>query len=157
MNILVALEGILSSHDKKPNRTGVMLYYYLIPHSRVAIYTEWSKRDAENWLAVNGIIDYAELIDSSSGLHGDDLSQRQITIARSRQPIDLLWTANPELAAWAFEKGIPSLVFAHPDSIAIPHRPGMKAWSTIEESITKRNIQRSLDARKEQAEGFLVD
>lgn len=134
-----------------------MLYYNLIPNNRVAIFTSWDRRDAENWLMVNGILDYAELIDSSAGLLGDDLSQRQITVARSRQPIELLLTANPELAAWAFESGVPSLVFAHPDSIAIPHRPGMKAWGTIEDAITKRNVKRSIDARKEQAIEFLVD
>jgi len=153
VNVLVSLEGILSSNNtdnKSPNRTGVLLYYWLIPHNRVAIFTSWDKKEAEHWLLTNGIIDYAELIDSSYALLGEDLSQRQITVARSRQPVELLLTADPTLGAWAFDNGIPSLVFAHPESIAIPHRPGMKAWGAIEESIDKRNIQRSLDAQKEQ-------
>ncbi len=157
MNVLVSLEGILTSENKSPNRTGILFYYWLIPHNRVALFTSWEKSEAEHWLLTNGIIDYAELIDSSCALLGEDLSQRQVTVARSRQPVELLLTADPALAAWSFESGIPSLMFAHPDSIAIPHRPAMKAWKDLEDVIDKRNIKRSLDATKEQTQGFLVD
>jgi hypothetical protein len=149
LNILVALEGVLCSEQKTPNRTGILFYYWLAANNRVALLTSWDKKDAEFWLMSNGIIDYAELIDDSYALLGEDLSRRQITIARSRQPIELLLTADPSLAAWAFEQGIPSLLFAHPDSIGIANRPGMRAWGEIEEAITQKHIKRSLDVQKE--------
>ena len=149
MNILVALEGVLSSENKVPNRTSVLLYYSLVPNHRVAIFTAWDKKDAEHWLLSNGIIDYAELIDSSYDLLGEDTYQRQITIARSRQPVELLLTADPQLASWAFERGIPSLVLAHADSTPIANRPGMRAWNDIEEAITNRNIHKSKEVSKD--------
>jgi len=145
MNILVALDGVLSSENKVPNRTSVLIYYSLIPNHRVAIFTKWSKKDAEYWLASNGIIDYAELIDDSYAMLGEDLSQRQITIARSRQPVEMVLTADPVLSRWCFEHGIPSLALLHSDSTPISNRPGMRSWQSIEEAVTNRNIKRSLD------------
>lgn len=149
MNILVALEGVLSSENKVPNRTSVLLYYSLIPNHRVAIFTAWPKEDAEHWLASNGIITYAELIDDSYSLLGEDLAQRQLTIARSRHPVELVITADPELAAWCYENGIPSLAYVHADSTPIGKRPGMKSWQAIEDTITKRNVKRSLEHSKD--------
>jgi len=152
LNILVSLEGVLSSDNSdNPNRTGALLYYALKSNSRVAIFTSWSKELAEHWLAVNGFVGYDELIDNSYDLIGDELAQRQITVARSRQQIELLITAEPSLAAWAFENGLPALLFAHPDTMLITNRPDvkMKPWADIEDVIIKRNVKRSLDASKD--------
>lgn len=149
MNILVALEGVLSSENKVPNRTSVLLYYSLVPNHRVAIFTSWSKEDAEHWLLSNGIIDYAELIDDSYALLDEDLSQRQITIARSRQPVELVLTADPVLTSWCFGKGIPSLCLAHSDSTPIRNQPGLRNWNVIQETVTKRNIERSKEVSKD--------
>lgn len=152
MNVLVSLEGVLSSDNSdNPNRTGALLYYALKSNSRVAIFTGWSKGRAEHWLAVNGFVGYDELIDNSYDLIGDELSKRQVTVARSRQPVELLITSEPSLVAWAFENGIPAILFAHPDTMLIPNRPDvkMKPWADIEEVISKRNVKRSLDAIKD--------
>jgi hypothetical protein len=149
LNILVALEGVLSSENKVPNRTSVLLYYSLVPNHRVAIFTSWSKKDAEHWLLSNGIIDYAELIDDSYDLLGEELPQRQITIARSRQPVEMVITADPLLSAWCFENGMPSLCLAHSDSTPIRNRPGLRNWGAIQEAITKRNVERSKEVSKD--------
>jgi hypothetical protein len=151
LNILVALEGVLSSDNSdNPSRVGAMVYYGFKPAHRVAIFTSWSKPQAEHWLNVNGFVGYDELIDNTYDLIGDELAQRQITVARSRQQVELLVTGDPKLAAWAFEQGLPSLVLAHPDTMLVQNRPDapkkMRAWTDIEEVITKRNIKRSLDA-----------
>lgn len=154
MNVLVSLEGVLSSDNSdNPNRTGALLYYALKTGHRVAIFTAWSKEEAEHWLLVNGFIGYDELIDNRYDLIGDQLAQRQITVARSRQPVEMIVTAEPSLASWAFEQGIPALLFAHPDTMGIANRPDaptrMRSWESIEDAITKRNIKRSQDASKE--------
>lgn len=152
MNVLVSLEGVLSSDNSdNPNRTGALLYYALKSNSRVAIFTGWSKSTAEHWLAVNGFVGYDELIDNSYNLIGDELSKRQITVARSRQPVELVITSEPSLVAWVFENGIPALLFAHPDTMLINNRPDikMKPWADIEDVIVKRNVQRSLEAVKD--------
>jgi len=129
-----------------------MVYYGFKPNHRVAIFTSQKRTDAEHWLNINGFIAFDELIDNTYDLIGDELSQRQITIARSRQQVELLVTGDPKLAAWAFEQGIPSLVLAHPDTMLVQNRPDapkkMRAWTDIEEVISKRNVKRSLDMAK---------
>jgi len=131
-----------------------MVYYGFKPNHRVAIFTSQKRTDAEHWLNINGFIAFDELIDNTYDLIGDELSQRQITVARSRQQVELLVTGDPKLAAWAFEQGIPSLVLAHPDTMLVQNRPDvpkkMRAWTDIEEVITKRNIKRSLDMSKDE-------
>ena len=156
MNILVALEGVLSSDNTdNPNRTGALLYYALKTNHRVAIFTGWDRKLAEHWLKVNGFIGFDELIDNTYDLIGEELSKRQITVARSRQAVEMVVTADPDLSAWVFEQGIPALLFAHPDTMGIGVRPDVKTasnkrtWGAIEDVITQRNIQRSLDASKE--------
>ena len=129
-----------------------MVYYGFKPNHRVAIFTSQKRTDAEHWLNMNGFIAFDELIDNTYDLIGDELSQRQITVARSRQQVELLVTGDPQLAAWAFEQGIPSLVLAHPDTMLVQNRPDapkkMRAWTDIEDVITKRNVKRSLDMAK---------
>jgi hypothetical protein len=162
LNVLVSLEGVLSSDNSdNPNRAGALLYYALKTAHRVAIFTSWSKEQAENWLLVNGFVGYDELIDNRYDLIGDELSKRQITVARSRQAVETVVTAEPSLAAWVFEQGIPALLFAHPDTMGIANRPDvpskMRPWGSIEDVITKRNIKRSQDASKEDVSLFHFD
>ena len=138
-----------------------MVYYGFKPNHRVAIFKSPKRTDAEHWLNVNGFIAYDELIDNTYDLIGDELSQRQITVARSRQQVELLVTGDPQLAAWAFEQGLPSLVLAHPDTMLVQNRPDapkkMRAWTDIEEVITKRNIKRSLDLAEDDGALFRFD
>ncbi len=162
MNVLVSLEGVLSSDNSdNPNRAGALLYYALKAGHRVAIFTSWTQEQAEHWLLVNGFVGYDELIDNRYDLIGDELSKRQITVARSRQAVEMVVTAEPSLAAWSFENGIPALLFAHPDTMGIANRPDvpskMRPWGSIEDVITKRNIKRSQDASKEDVSLFHFD
>ena len=82
-------------------------------------------------------------------------------MARSRQAVEMVVTAEPSLAAWSFENGIPALLFAHPDTMGIANRPDvpskMRPWGSIEDVITKRNIKRSQDASKEDVSLFHFD
>ena len=47
MNILLSLDGVLSSETGEPIRAGVALYYALNASNRVAIMTSRTKEDAE--------------------------------------------------------------------------------------------------------------
>jgi hypothetical protein len=138
-----------------------MVYYGFKPAHRVAIFTSQKRKDAEQWLNVNGFIAYDELIDNTYDLIGDELAQRQITIARSRQQVELLVTGDPALAAWAFEQGLPSLVLAHPDTMLVQNRPDapkkMRSWGAIEDVITQRNIKRSQDVLQNDGALFRFD
>jgi len=66
------------------------------------------------------------------------------------------------MCAWVFEEqGIPSLLFAHPSYLPVERRPDapskVRAWSDIEDSITRVNLARSKDALKPQTLEFWQD
>lgn len=151
MNILVSLEGVLSSETGHPIRSGVFLYYALAASHRVMIVTTRDRRDATHWLASHGIIDFDDIIDSSYGLEGEDLRKRQITYCRAQGGIELYIDSDPSMCAWVFEQGITAVVFAHPSYLPVAHRPDapkkIRTWNEVENSIKKVNIAKSLDKR----------
>ena len=153
MNILVSLDGVLSSDSGEPIRSGVILYYSLSGNHRVALATSRTKADAEHWLLSHGIVGYDDLLDSSYSLEGEDLKKRQFTISRSTAPIELYVDADPEMVAWAFEQGVPSLLLAHPSYLRVENRPdapkSIRKWGEITAAITRQNIARALNRRLE--------
>ena len=153
MNILVSLDGVLSSDSGEPIRAGVALYYALNINNRVAIMTSRKEADAKQWLQSHGIINYDDLIDSSFELAGEDLKKRQFVISRSRAPIEMYVDADPTMCAWVFEEQrVPASLFSHPNFATGENRPDapkkVRRWSDIEEAITKVNIARSEQATR---------
>jgi hypothetical protein len=151
MNILVSLDGVISSDTGEPIRAGVALYYALNISNRVALMTSRTKEDAEHWLHSHGIINYDDLIDRSFHLEGEDLKKRQFIMSRSRAPIEMYVDADPTMCAWVFEEqGIPAVMFMNPGFLAVERRPDapkkVRTWNQIEESINRVNIAKSKDA-----------
>ena len=150
MNVLLALDGVLSSTTGDPIRAGAQVYYALNATHRVALITERSTADAEQWLASHGIVNYDDLLDSSYGLEGEDLKKRQFITARSRNPVDLYVDNDPAMIAWVFEEqGVTGLLFACPGYLPVRHRPDapkhVRTWQEIQEAVTRNNIARSKD------------
>lgn len=148
MNILLALDGILSSESGEPNRTGVLLYYALNEGHRVAIITDRPKADAEHWLKSHGIIGYDSLVGSEMHLEGEDLRKRQILLSRSMAPIELYVDSDPAICAWVFEEQkVPILLLSHPSYLPVESRPDapskVRKWSDIEAAIDKANVAKS--------------
>lgn len=153
MNIILALDGILSSESGEPNRTGVIVYYALNEGHRVTIITDKAKPDAENWLKSHGIIGYDDLIGSEVHLEGEDLRKRQFLLSRSRTPVELYVDSDPSICAWVFEEHhVPILLLANPSYLRVENRPDapskVRKWSEIEAAIDKANIARSEQAIK---------
>jgi len=153
VNIVVALDGVLSSDSGEPIRAGVALYYALNINNRVAIMTSRKEADAKQWLQSHGIINYDDLIDSSFALEGEDLKKRQFTLSRSRAPIEMYVDADPAMCAWVFEdQHVPAVLFSHPGFAVVENRPDapkkVRRWSDIEASINRVNIARSENAQK---------
>ena len=153
MNILVSLDGVLSSESGEPIRAGVALYYALNINNRVAIMTSRKEEDAKQWLQSHGIINYDDLIDSSFALEGENLKKRQFTMSRSRAPIEMYVDADPTMCAWVFEEQrVPAILFSHPGFAVVENRPvapkNVRRWSDIEESINRVNISRSEQAQR---------
>ena len=153
MNILVSLDGVLSSESGEPIRAGVALYYALNINNRVALMTSRTEEDAKHWLQSHGIINYDDLIDSSFALEGESLRKRQFTVSRSRAPIEMYVDSDPSMCAWVFEQQqVPAVLFSHPAYLKVENRPDapkkVRKWSDIEAAVTRVNIARSEYAQK---------
>jgi hypothetical protein len=151
MNVLLSLDGILSSESGEPNRAGVLLYYALNTNNRVAIITSRKKEDAEHWLFSHGIIGYDDLMSVEVHLEGEDLKKRQFTLSRSRAPIEMYVDSDPSMCAWVFEHhAVPTILLSHPSYIPVEFRPdapqGVRKWSDIEAAITRVNVAKSKGA-----------
>lgn len=153
MNILVALDGVLSSESGEPIRAGVQLYYALNLNNRVALMTSRKTDDAKHWLDSHGIINYDDLIDRSYYLEGEDLKKRQFIMSRSRAPIEMYVDSDPVMCAWVFEEqGIPAIMFMNPGYLSIERRPDapkkFRTWDQITESIDRVNTHKSREAAR---------
>ena len=153
MNVLLALDGVLSSESGEPNRAGVLIYYALNAGHRVAIISKRKKEDAEHWLASHGIIGYDDLMCDEVNLEGEDLKKRQFVLSRSRAPIELYVDDDPTMCAWVFEtQNVPTLMLSNPTFLSIEKRPdapsSVRKWSDIEDSINRVNLAKSKAAQQ---------
>ena len=162
MNILVSLDGVLSSDSGEPIRAGVALYYALNINNRVALMTSRKTEDAEHWLNSHGIINYDDLIDYSFHLEGENIKKRQFVMSRSRAPIEMYVDSDPLMCAWVFEEqGIPAVMFMNPGYLAVERRPDapkqVRQWGEIEDAINRVNVAKSKDAASPKSLEFWQD
>lgn len=152
MHIVVELDGVLrGNRNDEPIAQGILVVGALSAYNQISFITELSATEAEQWINQNKVVDFDNLIDSSVGLEGEDLKQRQLKVARSKGNVDLFITSNPALWAFAFDQGIPSLMFGVPSYLRAEFRPDapkkVRSWSQIEEAISKQNELRTKDKR----------
>jgi len=162
VNVLLALDGVLSSESGEPIRAGVILYYALANAHRVSIITSRKTDDAEQWLQGHGIINYDELIDVGAHLEGEDLKKRQFLLARSKAPLEMYVDADPAMCAWVFEKqNVTSLLFSHPGYTKVENRPDapskVRKWSDIEAAVTRVNLAKAKEAQRPKEQDFWAD
>lgn len=153
MNVIVNLNGVLSSESKEPNRTGVILYYALNAGHRVGIIAQQKKDDADHWLKSHGIIGYDDLMGDEVHLEGDDLKKRQFLLQRSKSPIDLYVDSDPAMCAWVFsEQNVPIILLTTPSYSPVESRPDapskVRKWNDIEAAIDKANLHKAEQAMK---------
>lgn len=158
MRILVEIDGVLRDRDDGLISTGFLMYGPLTAYNQVVLMTEMSQIEAERWLNVNKVVDYDLLIDKSVHLETENLQERQIQVARSRGNIDLFITSNPKLWVYAFDQGIPSVMFGVPQYLRAEFRPDapkkIRSWDQVQEAVEKQNILKTQDARLQRTEGI---
>jgi hypothetical protein len=151
MHILVELDGVLRDRSDQPIGTGILLVSTLIVYNQITFISSLNKSQTEQWLNVNKIINYDDIIDSSSSLVNEELAQRQINVARARGAVDVFITGNPNLWVYAFDQGIPAVMFGMPAYLRPEFRPDapkkMRAWGEIEAAVERQNEARAKDAR----------
>jgi len=153
VNILLSLDGVLSSDTGEPIRAGVAIYYALNNGNRVSLFTSRTKADAEQWLFSHGIIGYDDLICEDVHLEGDDLKRRQFKLLRSQAPVEFYVDSDPAMCAWVFEEQqVPVLLLSNPLHAKIENRPDapskVRKWSDIEEAINRVNIAKTREYTK---------
>lgn len=153
MHIIVELEGVLKGAVKNdPIAEGVLITGAMSAFNQITFITEMAFKDAERWLNENKVVDFDNIVDRSIGLPGENLKQRQLTHVRSQGKVGLFITSNPEMWKFAFDAGIPVLLFGVSQYFSTEFRPDVpqarKTWSQIEESVRKNNEIRTQEARQ---------
>lgn len=152
MHIVVELEGVLQGALKlDPIAAGVKMVGALSSYNQITFITEMTTEQCERWLNENKIVDFDNIIDNSVKLPDEELKQRQLMVARSKGGVELFITSNPRLWAYAFDQGIPSVMFGVPSYLRPEFRPDaprkVRAWSEIEEAVKRQNEEKTKDAR----------
>lgn len=157
MHILVELDGVLRGQRDEPIPQGIIMVAQLAAYNQITFMTELTMAEITQWINVNKIVDYDNLLDSSIALVDEDLAQRQIKAARAKGNVDLFITSNPSNWAFAFDLGIPSMMFGVPSYVRPEFRPDapkrVRAWTEIEDAVKKQNELRTKDARIGRSDG----
>lgn len=151
MHIVVELDGVLSGRNDEPISTGIIMVAQLAAYNQLTFLTSKNRAEVEQWLDINKVVDYDNLLDSSAGIVGEELVHRQLQLSRAKGNVGLFITNNPSNWAFAFDQGIPSIMFGVPSYTRPEFRPDapkkLRSWNDIEEAVEKQNALRTQDAR----------
>jgi len=158
MNIVVDLDGVLKSDKDQPIREGVILVGSLSSWNKITYLSSMSADETKYWLDINKIVDFDRIVDKTVGLVDENLGERQFNYARSLGLVEMYVTNNPSMWAYAFDQGIPAVMFGVPSYTRPEFRPDapkrVRAWTDIEEAIEKQNALRTQDARLSRTEAL---
>lgn len=158
MQILVDIDGVLRGPKDEPISSGIIMVGTLSVYNKLTFMSSLTEAQINQWLDINKVVDYDVLLGSNVSLSGEDLAERQIQVARSKGRIDLFITNNPNTWAYAFNQGIPSIMFAVPSYTRPEFRPDapkkVRAWNEIERSIEEQNKLITQDARLSRTEAL---
>lgn len=158
MQILVELNGVLRNDNDQLIPTGILMVGTLTVYNQITYMAPESREGIERWLNQNKIVEVDDILDGSVALEGESLEERQITSARAKGKVDLFITNNPRLWAYAFDQGIPSVMFGVPQYTRPEFRPDapkkLRAWNDIEDAVTRQNEARTKDMRLTRTESL---
>lgn len=139
MNVLVFLDGVLKNDSAAPVVQGVALFRSLQAQRRTLILCD-DKERTEIWLRENKLVQIDDLISSKE--LGLDTPLKLIDHCRSAGPVDLVVTADPEVATQTLESGLTTLLFLSPKYIRPEFRPdsnkGVKSWADLQAEVDKQ-------------------
>ena len=130
----------------------------LTAYNRLTYMTASAEDEAIRWLDTHKIVEFDNIIDKSVGLVDEPLSKRQLIFARSRGPVELFITGDPSMWVFAFEQGIPSVLFGAPEYARPEFRPDapkrVRSWDEVQEAVDKQNALRTQDLRLSRTESL---
>jgi hypothetical protein len=135
------VDDVLRSSTGSPIYQGLALYRMFNEDVRVVLLTD-DREKTHRWLLEHRINTFDDLVDRNVPGVLDDPDLEQVKYCRSQGKVELVVTANVELAKKLLEIGLDTLLFLHPTYLRPEFRPdgrqGVKAWAEIENEIDKQ-------------------
>jgi hypothetical protein len=136
MSILIAIDGVLRDGYGERLHAGVKLYHALAATYRVVLASNDLEAVDERWCKLQGINNYAEMLDKTCAWPDVPLRLRQLEKLRADGGrIELAVEADPELAPLILSAGVPVVLFATPR----PAKPkfAIRQWDGITSEIAR--------------------
>lgn len=141
MAIVMFVDGVLRHNSSAPIYSGMALYRMFSEDMRVVLLSE-DKEKTHRWLLEHKINTFDDLIDNNVPGVLEDPEFEQVKYCRSQGKIELVVTANIELAKKLLEEGIDTLMFLHPNYLRPEFRPdgrqGIRSWAAVQDEMDKQ-------------------
>lgn len=147
--ILFFLDDVLRNAKGSPIYEVAAILNAVKDSKKVTILSK-SNEDADRWLKSVNIGKIDDLVDYSFITATDDKDYWLVEYCRANGKVDLVVTANVELAERLLEVGVNTLLFLHPMYIRPEFRPdgrGRRGWDAIVEEIDKQQELHAEDTR----------
>lgn len=135
------VDGVLRHNSSAPIYSGMALYRMFSEDMRVVLLSE-DKEKTHRWLLEHKINTFDDLIDNNVPGVLEDPEFEQVKYCRSQGKIELVVTANIELAKKLLEEGIDTLMFLHPNYLRPEFRPdgrqGIRSWAAVQDEMDKQ-------------------
>lgn len=135
------VDGVLRSETGSPIYQGLALYRMFNEDVRVVLLCD-DYAKTNRWLLEHKINKMDDLIDHNVPGVLDDPEFEQVKYCRSQGKVEVIVTADTDLAKKLLEIGLDTLLFLHPSYLRPEFRPdgrqGVKSWKSIEDEIDKQ-------------------
>lgn len=131
MTAIMAVEGVLRKENKDPIPEGLKLFRTLSLTYRVVLSTDSTPEEIDHWLKTNYVLDYADVMSSSTFYEGQELRFRHLELARKDGKVELFIDSDPDKCATALEMGIPTVLFSSP--AYFKSNRSIRPWTAITE------------------------
>ena len=151
MSILIQVEGVLTNQLGQPIPVGEQVFRSLVHANRIVLSTIKYKADAERYVALRGLIDWANLRTAEDVLPGVETYWRHIELEKQMGSLDLVITADPAMVEHCFKESVPTMLLAHPVYMVPEFRPdsefSLRPWNDMVNEIETRSIEAGKDER----------
>ena len=141
MAIVMFVDGVLRHNSSAPIYSGMALYRMFSEDMNVILLSK-EKEKTHRWLLEHKINNFDDLVDNTAPGVLNNPEFEQVKYCRSQGKIELVVTANIELAKNLLEEGIDTLLFLHPNYLRPEFRPdgrqGIRSWKAVEDEMDKQ-------------------
>lgn len=141
MAVVMFVDGVLRSDTGSPIYQGLALYRMFNEDVRVILLSN-EREKTHRWLLEHKINKIDDLFDYNLPGVLDDPELDQVKYCRSQGKVEVVVTADLDLATKLLQEGLDTLVFLHPTYLRPEFRPdgrqGVRSWAAIEAEMDKQ-------------------